>query len=304
MRLVSIFFQKCSSGNKSYLFFVPIYFFMSFFILNSIEFFPDYSNYEQYIYKGTYQLRFIYEPLTAVLMYYPEKYNWGALGYYYVVWFLGSVILFLIPLIHGKRYIVFVVFVLFNPISIILFQTPRQFISFCFFVASIFFLLKIKSLLLFLSLFSHTISGVVSFAFSILLWLNRKLFFISLILGFILFWYVSNSHYSFYLAEEDVQRGMGRLVYFSLMFFLLMFLSLNKPLFEKIVFSSLFVFVLILYNFTPYAGRLLPYFLVIFSLYLFNSFSSKITNLVVISFLLVSIALSFFIILLGAFGYG
>jgi len=304
MNIISIFFQKCSIGNKTYFFYVPIYLFMSFFVLNSIEFFPDYSNYNQYIEKGTYQLRFLYEPFTALLMYYPEKYNWGALGYYYVVWFLSSAILFLIPMLYGRRYIVFVVFILFNPITIVLFQTPRQFISFCFFVTSLFFLLKLKTLFLSLGLLSHTISGFVSISFALLLSLKRRLFFISLIFGFFLFWYISRSAYSFYLVEEEIQRGVGRLAYFSLLFFLLVFLSLKKPFFEKLIFSSLFVFVLILYIQSPYAGRLLPYFLVLFSLYLFNSFSSKITNLIVVSFFLMSIVFSFFIVLLGMFGYG
>lgn len=266
--------------------------------------FPDFFNYDQYIRNGTYFPRFSREPFSMWLMQFSGTWNWGAQGYYYLCWILGSLFIFLIPILVGRRYVMLATFILINPVSLVLYQTPRQFLSFSLFTLSVFCAVRIKSVLLIASTLAHTVSGLVSIALSVLLGSDRKFFLLYLILGSLAFFFIANEFYRFYLLEDDIQRGVGRFIYTSFMFALLLVLCYKKPIIDLLVFLSFFFFIIFLYTQTTYAGRLLPYFILLASLYMFNCFSSRHSVFIIQTFFLSSFFVSFVVVIFGMFGYG
>lgn len=299
-----LFFGKNIIGNKTYTLYALIYTLMSFFILSSVNNFPDFFNYDQYIRNGTYFPRFSREPFSMWLMQFSGTWNWGAQGYYYLCWILGSLFIFLIPILVGRRYVMLATFILINPVSLVLYQTPRQFLSFSLFTLSVFCAVRIKSVLLIASTLAHTVSGLVSIALSVLLGSDRKFFLLYLILGSLAFFFIANEFYRFYLLEDDIQRGVGRFIYTSFMFALLLVLCYKKPIIDLLVFLSFFFFIIFLYTQTTYAGRLLPYFILLASLYMFNCFSSRHSVFIIQTFFLSSFFVSFVVVIFGMFGYG
>jgi hypothetical protein len=301
--LFTLLNSSSSLGDKSYKIYIFIYIILSVLILSKVNYFPDYANYDQYITNGTAGLRFSFEPVNAFLMTSMHNLNFSAKEYYWLVWVISSFFLFLIPFIYGKRYFIFSIFLLLNPINIVMFQTPRQFLAYSFFVFALMLSMKIKILFLVLAILSHTISGFLSL-YIVFLMQFRKLFFsLSLLFGLILLVYFTTNIYTVYSADE-IQRGIGRLILFSIFILATLFLAYKKNVKDLFALISILLFVLLSYKITPYAGRILPFFLPIVLLYLFNSFKKK-DSLFIIHILILSyLAISTTIIISGRFGYG
>jgi hypothetical protein len=301
--LFTLLNSSSSFGDKSYLIYIFIYLILSTIILSKVNYFPDYANYDQYIINGTGSLRFRFEPINAFLMSIMNNLNFSAKEYYLLIWIISSFFLFLIPFIYGRRYFIFSIFLLLNPINIIMFQTPRQFLAYSFFVFALMLSMKIKVLFLVFAILSHTISGFLSLFIVSLMQFKKILFSISLLFGLILLVYFTSYIYTVYSSDE-IQRGIGRLVLFSIFILVTLFIGYKKDIKEIFALISILLFVLLSYQITPYAGRILPFFLPIILLYLFNSFKKRDSIFLIHTLLLSYLIISTTIIISGRFGYG
>lgn len=293
-------------GKSSAIIYFFLYVLGSILILSNTHNFPDYYVYDAYIQKGTASIRFIFEPISALVMTTLHHAKLGAQAYYLFTWFFSSTVLFLTVFFVGKRYLSFIVFLLFNPINIVMFQTPRQFLGFCFFVAVLMLSTKFKFKFLFslFSLLSHSISGVLSFFFLFLLKVKKYLIPFILACGAIGFYFIAQYKYSIHLEDNGEKRGMGRLLLFVFQTVIIVFLTLKKPLIDKCILVIILFFIFYLYQITPIAGRVLPFFSAFIFLYAYKSFKKFDSILIMHTLMLSNIFLSFLIIILGLFNFG
>jgi len=286
-------------GSKIYWIYFILYLVTTYFILSKVEYFPDFYNYNNYIVSETALLRFTFEPFSGLLM----SYISNAKQYYIVTWILSSFILFLVPIFLGKRYFIYSTFLLINPFSIIMFQTPRQFIAYSIFCFLIILNSKYKYFLLFLPLLFHTITGFFSFFFIFLLNFKKSLFSFFLIIGLFGLYFFTTYVYTFYSSDE-LQRGTGRLFLFLFFIIVIAFLSYKKKNINIIFLISILIFTLFSYQITPYAGRIIPFFIPIIVLFLMSSFNKKDSLFVIHGLMLSMLLMSLVVILIGGFGYG
>jgi hypothetical protein len=297
--------SKSKLGSKNYLIYLLIYIVLSYFVLSNVHYFPDYNTYDNYIVQGTAGLRFSEEPLSAYLMMIVHDLNYGAEIYYISLWIISSLLLFItMHLLYGKRYLVFSTLIMLNPISIIIFQTPRQFLSYILFVLALIVSFRLKIILAFLALFAHTISGL--FSFFLLFIISKKKVFFSFLLfsGLIFIYLLATNRYSFYLIDDGIQRGLGRLYLFLIFNLTLIFLSFKKHKANILLLLSIFVFTLGTYSITPYAGRLVPYLFTILLLYAFSIFNKKDSVYILHLIFMIYLLISAYIVVGGKFGYG
>ena len=308
--LKNSFLSRCLDSNKnnfgkqSYIIYIVIYFLLSILLLNKILYFPDYSNYNQYIINGTAIVRFISEPISALFMNLLYQLNFGAKEYYTATWIISSIIVFIIPIVYGKRYFIFSIFLLLNPITIILFQTPRQFLAYAIFILGIFIISKSKFLILILILLTHTITGLLAIFLFFLSSIKRKYAIYILFLGLLVLLYATTGAYSRYSHSGEIQRGMGRLFLFLVYGIIILFLGYRKNKLDLLLISSILAFVVISYKITPYTGRILIMFLPILTLYLFNTFIKRDSFIVIHMLFLSYLSLTFYILYFGGYGFG
>lgn len=100
-------------GIKSYWIYLFLYTLITFLIFSKVEYFPDFYTYDDYIILEEALNRFRLEPFSAWLMTIMSN----AREYYIVTWIISSVFLFFTPIVYGKRYFIYSVFVLSNPFN-------------------------------------------------------------------------------------------------------------------------------------------------------------------------------------------
>lgn len=287
-----------------YLFFYLVFSFLILVVYRSYENFPDFHNYTQYIKSEAYFLRFRIEPISVLIMSISSKMKIGGGGYYVLTWLLASFLMMLIPLRYGRRYLCFVTFVLLNPISLILYQTPRQFISFSIFVLSMFLIGKVKYIGIFFAMLAHTISGFLTLFFSNVIHYRAIKLFSAILIAMVGFMLMSLTKYSVYFEESSIQRGVGRYLYVIVFLSVTLILSAKKSL-NNISFVLCMLFLtLLFYAYTSYAGRIMPYICAVLAYYVFNNFKSKQYIIVVHAFMIFSLLFSLGIIVAGMYGYG
>lgn len=276
-------------------------------IFSRFSYFPDFDNYDMYIDTGKFRERFHLEPMSSVLMGLSSDYDLGAQGYYSLTWVVSSIIVFLVPFFFGKRYFILSVFFLVNPVSMILLQTPRQFLSYSIFILSFFVLSKFKVLLLLVfAFFAHNISGVLSFYYVFLFRCSKFFFVLSFVFGFFAFFWIVEMRYSYYLVDDGIQRGVGRFLYVTSFLLLFWFLSFcqGKSSFYLMRIVLSFLFLIFVYFYTEYGGRFLPYFVVFSWFFYFDLKASLFHFRILISYIFLSFLVVFLIVFIGGFGYG
>ncbi|HAS8519803.1 TPA: hypothetical protein I7750_19540 [Vibrio vulnificus] len=284
----------------------PIIFISSFILASYSQYFPDYNNYDNYIVGGTSFLRFYREPLSALIMQTFHYFGLSAYEYY-----LSSILVLFYSIsrlvIKSKcRFpILTVVLIFFNPVTLILIQTPRHVYSMA--LALLAFSSKGSKLyfLLLLSLLLHNVMGALAVFFLVTSKVNNKinyilasagvLFFVAVLSGFI------NLGYDFYDTSE-IQRGVGRVLLFVI---LLLYTSIvvckNRSALEYfLIFSAMSV---LLYFITPFSHRISSFLYIMIITYLLSHQKNNFNILFSILILLCHVGLSIYIIWCGELGY-
>lgn len=272
-------------------------------VLSRVEFFFDFPTYEGYINGFTFFERFDREPLSAVLMYFAAKGELGAEGYYYITWYMVFIpIVWALYKKHHRAWFVLSLFVFFNPVMLIVFQTPRQFVAVGFFLLSILFSGWIRIFSLICILLAHTVSGLFVCGLFFVYQLQRNLYPLLFGLLLIAYYLFLQGYYDFYIDSHD--RGVGRLFYTILIFAIFSFLTFLKKGKEKEFIVNMFFFVVAAFILSPFGSRLFIFFILLAILYLFTSLHKFDSKLILSFSSLSSASFSLFFIYHDMYGYG
>lgn len=300
--------HRTSLNDSIYLAYgVTISIIMSWFLSSYSIYFPDFSNYENYVIRGTSFVRFFTEPLGAAVMYAVHVLGGGSYEYYCVTIFsLCLSYVYALYRIQNKAKFFTLLFLILNPINLMLIHTPRYAFAMSIALFAFFSSGRKKIFLLFLSVLSHNVMGFFACVFVFTSGLKNSFnIIITIVLSFgfylVLIGVVPLSSANFVTSE--VQRGVGRtLLFLAFCFYVL--LSSKRMNNEKFYLAIMFSFVLGLYIITPFAQRLPAFFLVIFTYYLMVKQKKLLNSLLNFVILLLFVLFSFYIILGGHFGYG
>jgi hypothetical protein len=289
-------------GGGSYLLYLSLYILLSLLILDKVEYFSDYGSYSLFVDHGVPQL--IYrEPLSWLSMTLISWLNLTAKEYYIFSWVFVSLLVFMLPLFLGRRYIVFSVVLLINPFTLILFQTPRSFMAFPFYVLMVVLVLKSRVFFSMIAIMFHNLSG---FYMLFLLYISkfRIIFFIILLFMMLAGMFILVQLFYPYYDVKVSAHGQGRLQLFILFTMTLIAISIKKSNNNILLLLSICLFTVLSYEVITPAARLIPYLFTVILLYSFNMFK-KIDSIIVVHILYISyILISFYVVISGRFGFG
>jgi len=287
------------------LFFVPI----STWCLMSYSYgFPDYFNYVRYVEEGTSFLRFTAEPISAGVMYILYRLDYSAFEFYMVSTALLHISYAFVALKTEKKSRYFVLlFLVFNPINIILIQTPRYAFSMSFGLYAFFARSNSKSIMLILlALLSHNVMGTFVVIFKLTAGMKNHLNFFVLTLCVLTLLLIVNGVIPLgfeNFVTSEIQRGVGRVAVFGV--FVMYVISAYKGLDDKRLYLLLMAFFMVIIFFiTPFTHRVSSFYFVIFAYYLFSQ--QKILKNRILDYLscFMFFGVSFYMIFIGGFGYG
>jgi hypothetical protein len=289
-------------GNKSYIIYLMIYIVMTPLILSRVEYFPDYNGYERFVESGIYYLLYR-EPLSAISMLLMTWLELSAKEYYIFAWFFTSILIFMIPIYLGKRYIVLSVFLLLNPFTLILFQTPRSFMAYPLFVLALIVTVRYRLLFIVFGTMFHILSGPYSAFILYIMKFKKNIFSFLLFLALLFLIVGAYGYYPHYIVHGNV-HGQGRLLLFIIFIMTLMVLSIKKSNVNILMLLAILFFTILSYEAITPAARLIPYLFTVVILYSFTRFK-KIDSLIILHILYLSyILVSFYVVIGGMFGYG
>ena len=297
------------AGFASYsLMFLPFYFLMymviSFFLIDSIPYFIDYEAYDKIVAGGWAWKKYITEPVSASFLMLLGYFSLGAFELYISTWFFAFLISLVVLYKKGVSFFSLYLYLILNPVSLILLQFSRQYIAYLFFlIAILFYENKIRSLfVLALSFLSHTASAAFSGMAFYLIGSRFFHFLIVVLVSFFAFYLLSVFYFSEHTVHE-VDKGRGRVAIVVLNFIFFILLSVKR---KKIVLSFSLLCLFFLYSFiiTPQAGRFAPYFIVFLALYGFSSFRALSNIFVINLFFICNIIFSFYMVWSGQYGFG
>jgi hypothetical protein len=289
-------------GKKSYLIYLFMYILITPLILSKVEYFPDYKGYEKFVEHGIYYLLYR-EPLSAISMLLFTWTDLSAKEYYMFSWMFTSILIFMIPIYLGKRYIVLSVFLLLNPFTLILFQTPRSFMAYPLFILALIITVRYRVLFILFATMFHIFSGPYSAFILYIMKFKKSIFSILLFIALLFLIFGAYGYWNHYIVHGSV-HGQGRLLLFVFFVMVMIALSINKNNTNILVLVSILIFTVLSYKTITPAARLIPYLFAIVVLYSFTKFK-KIDSLIVIHTLFVSyILISFYVVIGGMFGYG
>lgn len=277
------------------------------FVSGGIEGFYDFSGYNSYIIDQSATVRFVREPISALLMR-VSGYFGGAREFYLIVGFIYVVSVCLFFRRNCIRFwVIAALLLILSPVSLIFYQTPRSNLSFSFILlAYCWKSYRLSVFFIILAILSHTITGVFGAGLFFALHLRFIYFCGSLIVMAIVFYSLLNGLIFDYWSFYDVDyrnTGEGRLIYLLLLLFILVliFKFSRKAI---LAFTLFYFFCISLYYMTPFAHRLL-FFPVSFSfLYIFSRVRKTSSFLLMIAFFAVNILISVWMINFGLYGYG
>lgn len=273
-------------------------------VISSIENFIDYESYDTIIKGGWAWLLYPTEPISAFLLSTLHKFSLGAFELYLFTWCLAFIFFVTILFKMGKSFSVLYLYLILNPIALILLQFSRQYLSYLFFLIALFFLVsRPKSyLFLLLSSLSHTASALFSIFFFTLLKSRFLFFFFYTIIAILGFYILSTIFFDVYTVH-DTEQGRGRVIITLLSFILFTLLSIKRT---KIFISLILLAVFLVFSFavSPQAGRFAPYFIALLAFYGFYSFRGNSSIIVIHIFFIINVAISLFIVSQGLYGFG
>lgn len=302
------FLNLDKTSDKTFLIFSIVISFCFVIIIGEYVFyFPDYYNYERYIVDGTSFIRFYQEPISACIMY-AIHYMEGSSYWYYVIsiLMLNYSYYFLCGTVKSNTKYILFIFLLLNPINLILIQTPRYVIALAFCFLAINANTKIKlfawSILI---LLTHTVMGVFFILFITMVGMKNRynLIIVLIVVGlFAIFTKVIVPLGFERMLSSDLSRGFGRIALFLLaaIYVLLSFRGLSDSRKHIAIVSLLMAALFYMSSFTH---RLSSFYFVLLFLYLFQyqkQFINKLTN---INFCFLFILGGVYILLSGSYGY-
>ncbi|WP_409048996.1 EpsG family protein (plasmid) [Proteus mirabilis] len=299
---------KLTEINLIYIFFSLFFVLFSTWYLASFVYnFPDYYNYDRYIKDGTSFIRFSTEPLSAAVMYVLHYFRLSAYEYYFAsILMLYTSYCFVSSRVENASKFFVLVFLVFNPLNLILIQTPRYGFAMSLCIVAFFSKSNYKSFLLIaLSLLFHNVMAAFAVVFLITSRVSNKLnIFItgSSITVFILILYgvIPLGFENFSVSE--IQRGVGRLSVFFI-FALYVILSHRGWGKDKLHLVIMAIYIIALFFISPFTHRLSSFYIVVMAYYLFskqNMIENRIVNYIYCSLFLLG---SYYILATGSFGY-
>lgn len=292
-------------------------------ILSRTSNFPDYNQYNLIISEGWFSIYGHREPLSYVFLKVMHEYSLDAFVYYGATFIISVFITLYIASRYDfylRRTLIF--FLLFNPLILISFQTPRQYLATFLILALMHVASPSKLFFAISSIFTHNITGAFGLAqYASMRNQSKKLIGKYLIiglsgLGVLLVAKAFMQHYSIELFSQYLSYFQyqwptvaGRyqtllFILYALLFFVLRFNG--KISIELIVYLFIFfLLILLFYFFHPLIHRFFAVFLSIsFLIFLKNRYFVK--NFFAVKLVtLVSVAVSYILFVgLGMFGYG
>lgn len=292
-----------------------MFFFIGSYILLTFGFnFPDYDSYNAYVIKGSGLFRFIKEPVSALLLQLISYLNLDVIFYFYIVWvgYFFSCVKVIRFLKDDFIKFFFLLFLLFNPLSLLLYQTPRFLLAISFLYIAFLYIKKSNKKTFFyilLCFLSHNFLGALAFAFIVLRYLyfskiSLYLFFsIVYILLFFIIAYVIVQYFPLYFNHNVYDRGVGRYLYTFFSVLIVSILAFKRP--KDLMFN---VFCLVMFTYlmylTPYFHRLSSVVLFMVFYLLLNNKTSLYYKSIISTFFISSVFFSIFIIYFGLYSYG
>ncbi|WP_462177881.1 hypothetical protein [Pseudoalteromonas gelatinilytica] len=275
-------------------------------IQNNVYSFFDYDGYQMYIEaNGLAMVRFSKEIISASIMDILSKLKLSAWHYYFIcnLSFIASS--YIVTRKAGNlKNLIFLLLVI-NPITFIMYLTPRQTMSIAFSLLAFStnrFYLKI-AIFIFATL-THTASGIISLIFFFIFNSTFK-FSLMFMLGFFAIFSMVMSgiiptKYAYVYTEEiSNDRGWGRLMYFLIFTSFLMFLNKSKEC--GIAFLSALL-IIGLHIIAPVGGRLL-YIVLPLLLLSYKNLYYTLNYVIFLFFVVINIILCSFIVYSGSYGY-
>lgn len=293
-----------SSSVKFLPFYILMYMVISFFLIDSIPYFIDYESYDKIVAGGWAWQKYITEPVSASLLMLLGYFSLGAFELYISTWFFAFLISIFVLYKKGIPFFSLYLYLILNPVSLILLQFSRQYVAYLFFlIAILFYESKVRYLFgLALSFLSHTASAAFSGVVFYLIGSRLFHFLMVVLVSFFAFYLLSAFYFSEYMVHE-VDKGRGRVAIVVLNFIFFILLSIKR---KKIVLSFSLLCLFFLYSFTisPQAGRFAPYFIAFLALYGFSSFRALSNVFVINFFFMCNIMFSFYMVWSGQYGFG
>ena len=276
--------------------------------------FPDYDSYSNYVYKENGYLRYVQEPISAVFVYFVSILKLDTIYLFYFTWvfYFFSCLKVADSLEDSFYKILFLFFLLFNPLSLILYQTPRFLLAISFFYIAFLHLNKsIKKSIFFLifCFLSHNFLGLISLSFLFIRYSYslKTYWFLFISFSFLFCFFILaniiSQSYPYYFNHDVYDRGVGRYFYTLTSVLILCFLSLKR--FKDFTF---YLICLIMFSYLMY---LTPYFHRVSSVLIFMIFyticyykSSLYYKYIISIFFIFSSIFSFFIVYFGLYSYG
>ena len=265
--------------------------------------FFDYDNYDDMLETGSYVLRYQQEPISMVMMYLSTFLDEGAFGFYLIVW-----VLYLLSVVYlSLRYYAHIwftasTFLLFNPLSIMAFLTPRHFLSLTLILLAI-HLTRIRALLVLgSSVLAHFVLGVFALFFVRLQKYSNFISFLLMFFGVASFYIFMVEMYP-QLMEKGLDQGRGQAIY-GLIFLFIYYLVMFRKSVKFGFYITSYFFILILYLINPIAYRFFSLWIIMAFLYMVSNLKKKDSFLIIRGFTFLSVGLSAFIVMTGMYGYG
>ena len=300
--------MKYKKNNYYYWVFGLITCFVSAFILAEYSInFPDFHKYDRYIIENLSLTRFYTDPLSALMM--QIVYLSGLDGHAYyllVILTLNISYLFLASNFKSSGSLFILVFLIFNPLNLLMIHTPRFACAFAICIYALYRNDSTSKYFLLLSFFFHNIMGV----FAIALFLMKKVkppflvFLVSCcILGiFLISRDIIPLGYGKLSNTED-QRGLGRLLIFIVLYaYFILSMKINDQ--NKTYLCILGVMIFALYFISPFTHRFGYYVLIVCSVRFFSNFKYLLNSMITHVILTLFLILSIYIMVEGLYGYG
>lgn len=277
---------------------------LSVLIVSRVAYFPDFLQYDWYVDSDRYFRRFFAEPVSATLMWMSALLKWGAAGYFLFIWLAFMTTVIVISVRHYPTlWFTVAMFLLFNPLTIVAYRTPRSFTA----VVAFLWILHSKrvrrALAMALTVLSHNITGVFVAGLMAVRRVGPLLQGLMFSVGIALFYLISISQFAQYVLS-DVARGRAQTLYAFTFLAVFMLLFFRKRVEHYLYFVALFAFIVVAYALAPYAYRFFLLWLIWAFLFAAATLTGRDSRLILRAYVGLSVALSLSLVVTGQFGYG
>jgi len=291
-------------GSKAVLLYFFFFLIITPFFISAIPNFIDFDSYQAIVEGGWAWEKYRTEPLSAGLLMLMHYGGFGALGLYLSSWFISFAGFIFVLSSQGKAKGTLYLFLILNPIALVLLQFSRQYLAYIFFIVAVLTLSnKLKSKIgICASFLSHNASSGFSLLLYRLVYSRILIFVVIILIATVAFSFISFTVFPEY-THHDVVRGRGRVALVIVSFLFFMTISIKRPKVILLFFLMMACFIF-MYYVSPQAGRFAPYFLAFLASYGVFTFNSTANIFLIHSFFIANIVASFFMVTSGLYGFG